>query len=531
MRKLHDTPTLAATIQKLEAALSNNSRADCITAAKLLASRDDLTAKAHLLLSEVYRREGKLDESVSAASTAVAQEQGHPHYAAQLAFCLLCSGNFAKVSDVLARSKALNFYDPWSLEKLAMAAASIDEHETALFFYTISDEQTSGIHSLKYNQAISSAAIGDFANAEAFLRAIPDTSALTGKKFWGLSLIGKLSTTDTEKLLRFSRIPNLDPENRIYSSFAVADRLDKDKAYDQAFHFYNLGNQAKRSRVNYSKHRERERFDKLKQLFSKHWVTDTQSGTAEEKILFVVGLPRTGTTLVDRVLSAHPQVDSMGELRNFGITIKKLCRQPLTLDFDLKTIEASAALPAQDIGAHYVEGLPRKNEPGGYLIDKNPLNFLYIPLIAKSLPNAKIIHMSRNPMDTCFSNFRQLFASIGFYSYSLEEVVEYYLLYRNLLAHWGDYFPEQLTTVEYEEFVKSPAAETQRLLNFIGLEMDERCLNFHKEAGQVATASAAQARKPIYSSSVGKWRNYEKHLTLVREALIEAGIPVDSRPD
>ena len=500
-------------------------------AAKNLASMGDLTAKAHLLLSEVYRREGKLKESIEAASRAVEQEPRHPHYAAQLVFCLLCNGEFSKVSTALEQSKALEFYDSWSLEKFAMAAASIDEHEMALFFYEISGRKAPGNHNLKYNQAISSTAIGDFSAAEKFLRLIPDNSKFAGKKFWGLSLIDKLSTTDQENLSKLLSFQNLEPENRIFSSFAMADALDKDRDYDKAFHFYHQGNNARRKQINYSTQAEKAKFEKLKHSFCSEWISDKKSGQSQERVIFIVGLPRTGTTLVDRILSAHARVESMGELRNFGISVKQLSNQPLTLDFDIKTIQASLGLSTHEIGRHYVESLPCKCEPDAYLVDKNPFNFLYVPLIAKSLPNAKIINVSRNPMDTCFSNYRQLFASIGFYSYSLSEMADYYLLYRDLLAYWHDLFPNQLTTIKYEELVKSPATEIQRMVDFLGLEMDERCLNFHKSEGQVATASAAQARRPIYSSSVGKWRNYEKHLTLVREALIEAGIPVDSRPN
>nr|WP_050901721.1 tetratricopeptide repeat-containing sulfotransferase family protein [Microbulbifer agarilyticus] len=523
-----DSTPLDLAIRELELSLNSNSRTKCLAAADCLASREDLNAKAWLLLSEVSRRENNLDSAIKSAKKAHALDPQHPHFAAQLAYCLLCDGDFLELAEVLDNAKHLAFYDSWSLEKLAMAAASIDKHDTALFFYKKSLENGPSNPYLSYNEAISNIALGNFSSAEKKLHEIPTASPLAGKKFWGLAFINKLSAEDAKQLSTLANSTTLDAENEIFMNFALGTYFEKTKDYSLSFEHYKKGNEAKRVQVNYSPQEEESRFSRLKQQFDKKWARATLSGSEQAKIIFIVGMPRTGSTLVDRILSAHPEVKSLGELRNFGISVQKLCNQALSLNFDTQTIASAANLSLDDLGKHYVQSLPRKDIASGYVIDKNPFNFLYIPLIAKSLPNAKILNISRDAMDTCFSNYKQLFSSIGFYSYRLEEVAHYYLLYRDLLSEWSTLFANQLKTVSYEKLVGAPESETKALLDFLDLKMDESCLDFHNQKGQIATASAAQARKPIYSTSVGKWRRYENHLSAALKVLNEAGVQVNS---
>jgi len=258
------------------------------------------------------------------------------------------------------------------------------------------------------------------------------------------------------------------------------------------------------------------------------------SGITDDQPVFIVGLPRSGTTLVDRILSSHPDVGSVGELSDMSNIVKRLADTPSDRVMDVETLIAAHDLDRAEIGRRYLEALraqPRADGGDARLIDKMPLNVVYAGLIHEALPHARIICLRRHPVDSALANYRQLFATdFPYYDYGLDlaDSGRYYAMFDSLVAHWREVLPaDRFTEVRYEAVVADLETEARRLIDFIGLDWDPACLDFHRNTAPVATASSVQVRSPIYSSSVGRWRRYGDGLKPLLDALDEAGVAYD----
>lgn len=241
--------------------------------------------------------------------------------------------------------------------------------------------------------------------------------------------------------------------------------------------------------------------------------------------IFIVGLPRSGTTLVDRILSSHSEVRSAGELNDFA----------LALVARVHGENGGAQMPRRDLVARSAhidfaalgrEYLARARAVAGHGIftDKMPLNYLYCGIIHQALPDAKIVHLTRHPLAAGYAMFKTLFKDGYPFSYELGDIARYYVAYRRLMAHWDAVMPGVIHHVAYESLVTDQAGETRRLLDFCGLDWQEGCLDFHHNAAATTTASASQIRRPIYDSSVAQWRHYATQLAPLRDLLTAAGI-------
>jgi tetratricopeptide (TPR) repeat protein len=249
--------------------------------------------------------------------------------------------------------------------------------------------------------------------------------------------------------------------------------------------------------------------------------------------IFIVGLPRTGSTLVERILGNHSAVCSAGELTDFGTAVIEQVRAvqrsphaPAPTRKDL--VMASAQLDFAALGADYLRRVqPRLRQQLPRFTDKLPLNYLYCGLIARALPAAPIVHVTRHPMAVCYAMYKVLFGQGYPFSYDLGEIADYYIAYRRLMEHWRTSLPGRVHEVAYEDLVGDPQGQGRALLAAVGLDWEEQCLQSHENAAPVATASASQVRRPIYASSISLWRRYEAQLAPIRSRLLAAGIALD----
>jgi hypothetical protein len=241
--------------------------------------------------------------------------------------------------------------------------------------------------------------------------------------------------------------------------------------------------------------------------------------------IFVIGMLRSGTTLVERILSCHPQVHTAGELSNFPVAVKRVSGSQTPELIDVDTARHAGQLDWQSAGRQYLEDTRLLTGGKPRFVDKLPQNFLYAGHIARALPNASIICLRRDPMDTCLSNFRQLFSlksSYCDYSFDLLDTGRYYLLFDQLMAHWQQTMPGRILQIDYEDLVDNQEAVTRRLLAHCKLPWDDACLRFEENELPVSTASAVQVRSPMFRSSLQRWKRYEPQLRELR-ALLEAG--------
>jgi hypothetical protein len=220
--------------------------------------------------------------------------------------------------------------------------------------------------------------------------------------------------------------------------------------------------------------------------------------------VFILGMPRSGTSLLEQILSGHSQVYAAGELPFIG---EIASRTPAWLSASNNAGERAG------LGREYLESLPVESENATFVSDKMPLNFLYLGLIAAILPGARVIHCLRDPRDVAVSCYFQDFADPALaFSFDLRQTAAYYRAYWRLMAHWRERLAQQILEVHYEKLVGDIERQTQRILDFMGLPMEQACVSFHERKREVKTASHAQVRRPLYQSSVGRYRNYEKQI-------------------
>jgi hypothetical protein len=253
-----------------------------------------------------------------------------------------------------------------------------------------------------------------------------------------------------------------------------------------------------------------------------------RSGGAEEEggPIFIVGLPRSGSSLVERILSSHSQVFSAGELDCFALGLTDAVRRAGEREHIPREelVAISATLDFAALGRDYLARARAVSGARGRFIDKMPLNYLYCALIRRALPQARIIHVFRQPMAAAYAMYKTLFKNGYPFSYDLGEIARYYAAYRRLMAHWRVTLPGVIHEQNYESLIADQRGETRRLLEHCGLEWEDACIAFHRNPAPITTASASQVRRPLYDSSVAQWRHYEPQLADLKAALVAEGI-------
>ncbi|MEQ9562899.1 MAG: sulfotransferase, partial [Woeseiaceae bacterium] len=258
--------------------------------------------------------------------------------------------------------------------------------------------------------------------------------------------------------------------------------------------------------------------------FTSEWLNDTDGGHDSAAPIFVLGQPRSGTTLIERIIGSHSQVHAAGELQQFGLAIRRLSNYQDPKRFSAGLLEAATKLESRKIGGLYLETTKKMQGNTPRFIDKLPQNYLFIPLILKALPNAKIVHLVRDPRDASFSSFKQLFADAYLHSYEQREMARHHARYWHLMNHWREQFPGRFFDVSYEDTVQDLETHARKLVEFLELPWEDACLNFHEQKAAVSTASAVQVREPAHTRSVGRWRRYESQLAPMLEELRANGV-------
>jgi hypothetical protein len=314
---------------------------------------------------------------------------------------------------------------------------------------------------------------------------------------------------------------------RLHLCHALAKHHEDRQEYSTAFQYLERGKGPKRASLHYSSDDDRALFDAVQAVCTAEFLNAKTTGCDSAEPIFIVGMPRTGTTLIERILSSHPDVFAAGELTNFSLMLKRAARTASNRVLDPETLRAAPGIDLAQLGSSYIESTRPRTGHTPRFIDKMPLNFLYAGLIRRALPNAKIVCLRRNPLDTCLSNYRQLFAtSFSYYNYAYDllDTGRYYRMFDALAEHWRKHMPRNYHEVCYETFVADTEAEARKLLDFCDLSWDPACLQFHENTAPVATASSVQVRQPIYRTSVDRWRKYAEQVAPLRELLNAGGV-------
>ena len=307
---------------------------------------------------------------------------------------------------------------------------------------------------------------------------------------------------------------------RIALNYALAKELEDVGDHAASFAALRAGADQRRAALSYRVEDDLGAMRSIAQAFDAPFFSAKHVGHADPRPLFVIGLPRSGTTLVERILSSHGSIAGKGESGDLAMAVVHATGAAAGKE---DRIRRATQVDFAALGERYCASLPPA--PALRWIDKTPNNFLYLGIVAQALPEARIVHVRRHPLDACYAMYKTLFRMAYPYSYDLDDLARYWLGYRELMAHWRSVLPrERFLEVDYEDLVENQEAVSRRLVAHAGLEWDARCLAFERNAEPSLTASAAQVRQPIYRSSVGLWRRYERELAPLRERLAAAGV-------
>jgi hypothetical protein len=316
-------------------------------------------------------------------------------------------------------------------------------------------------------------------------------------------------------------------QDEAFLRFALFNQFDRIGECAQAWEQLQQGCQVKRALLKYQPQESEKLFRALREAFPASTPLRAGHNEAGEQIpvpIFIVGMHRSGTTLLERMLGNHSQVSEGGELYDFPAQLRLAAGRHFGGPLDAAAVSASAGFDWPQLGSGYLAQVRWRAEGRAMLVDKLPSNFLNAGFIHRALPQARIVHMHRQAMDTCFSNFKELFSNACAYGYDLDELADFYAGYDRLMAHWREVLPGAVLDVRYEDLARDPEAEGRRILAFCGLEWQADCLNVAGNARAVNTASSAQVREPVHQRGIGAWRRYEAYLGPLQARLAALGL-------
>ena len=483
--------------------------AERICAELLARAPDDGTAWA--LLTETALRRGRIEAAVVCANRAVAFMPKDPIALILRAKCLFVSGEASQALEAADAAAKLIGAAPETLDALGAIFGLLGLHERAKQYFLRAVAARPDVPQYLFNLAATERMIGALEEAEAHCNA-----AIARDRSYGLAHYLRsdlrIQTADRNHIAEMEALigeGRLAPPSEVMLRFALAKEYEDLDLHARAFDHVDAGCELQRRSLAYDHRAESAEIDRITQTHTRAWMDAAPSGCSAAAPVFVAGLPRTGTTLVERIIGSHPTMRSAGETSAFATEMRRAM-----------TDKAGGSNPA-DIGKRYIEQVTAfRVSKDARFIDKTLQNYLYCGLIHAALPAAKIILLQRHPMDACWAIYKAHFQGKFAFSYHQIELAEYYLAYRRLSRHWRMTLPPGvLMEINYEDIVADQSAASRRLIDFVGLPWDDEVLRFHQSAAPSATASAVQVRRPVYSSSVGKWRNHAERLAPLRARL------------
>ena len=444
---------------------------------------------------------------------------------------LMCDDNLAALESTRSLLSTMGGFRPEQLSQLAFLCSRMELFPEAAGIYQklIDKEPGNGGH--WYNLASIQRFQGKLEESEARLdKAI----ALNNQDYEAYELRSNLrrqsvASNHVEQLQNLLDNGISLPAGEVRICYALAKELEDISEPARSFKALSRGAVLRRRHINYRVDDDLETIDAIISTFDASVLAENHSGDQSREPVFVIGLPRSGTTLVESILGSHPKVFAAGELNNFAVQMMSQVRQVagvqgLTRE---QLVKRTASLDFKMLGKAYIDSSRPQTGHTPHFVDKMPLNFLYVGLIRMALPNAKIVQLTRHPMDSCYAIYKRLFEDAYPWSYDLGEIALYYAAYHRLMQHWKALMPGVIHELAYEDLVADVEGQSRQLLDYCGLDWHPRCLRFYENTETSTTASASQVRQPVYQSSVGRWKSYQSQLSPLYEQLKSLGIAVD----
>jgi len=493
---------------------------------RLLGAKPDLV-EAHFLVGLIALELKQNWTAVSAFGSVTKLQEDHGAAWANLARLFMIAGQAARADSALEKAVKHNDGNPIVLDLIGTVHGLLgDQQEASKWITKAVRKQPKNVMFL-VNQANNHMFLGKLDKAEAVLHKVLGMQPGNPNANWILSNVRKAtSRAHVEQLERLVQQEDRNPRALAFLNYGLGKELEDLEEWDNAFEAFARGAKARRSTVEFDEDAEIEMFRAFGDTFTGEWFAKDEAGHDDSSPIFVVGQPRSGTTLIERIITSHSQVHSAGELRQFGTCIRRLSDYREPTRYSAKLASLAASVDCEKLGKAYMVTTAKMRGTAPRFVDKLPPNYLYLPLILKALPKAKIIHLTRNPMDACFSSFKQLFADAYPHSYDQVEMARHHARYYHLMALWRERFGGRFFDIAYEDTARDLEPNARALIEFLELPWEDACLEFHKQDAAVTTASAVQVREPAHTRSIGRWRRYENQLGLMRKTLQEQGVPI-----
>ncbi len=490
----------------------------------LLATQPDLVA-AHFLVGLVALEGQDRKTAFQAFSSVTRLEPTHAAAHAHLARLLMGEGLVQRADEALRAATAQNPSDPLVQDLVGTVYSMMGEYSSAQTWFERAVDSRPNNAAFALNLANNHVYHGNTAAAQTLFRQVLRVEPNSPQAHWALA--GAAKATDDQHIRECARQvlnPNLHPRMQAFYYYAIGKECEDLGRWEDAFEAFTRGAAARRSTIEFDEAAEIAMFEFLEQHFTADWLAQCEPGHADHSPIFVLGQPRTGTTLVERIISSHSAVTSAGELQQFSLGIRRLSnyRDPKRFTADL--FAQALTLSPQQLGGIYLETTRKMRGDTPRFVDKLPQNYLCLPLILAALPNARIVHLTREPMDACFASFKQLFADAYLHSYDQREMARHHARYHHLMDVWRQRFPGRFYDISYEATTADLEANVRRLLDFLDLPFEQACVDFHAQDTAVSTASAAQVREPAHTRSVGRWRRYASQLAPMQQELAAHGV-------
>lgn len=497
--------------------------------ASMIRKQDKKNPEGYFLLGLVEKASGRSSQAMAAFAKAISLDAGRYDAAVELASLYALSLRHDETLNLLKRYESHLGNSPLYLDMAANIYSRLGLHASAWPLYQKANELQPNLDQFQANLAACAVFQGKIKEAKAIYKGLLDRYPNHQRNHYELSRLEKaLDSSHVEQMQEVLNATSLPAEKNIFMYYAIGKELEDLERWQESFHYYKLGGDAVTQVAGYDVGSDIEVIDKIIEVCSVGWLTTGRGPVGSEKPqktpIFIVGLPRTGTTLIERIVSSHSQVESAEETYILQQVIRRVSGVHSPESMSPVMIGAAAKKNIRPIAEAYMNAVNYKLSDRPFFIEKLPENYLYLGFIAKAFPDARIIHLRRNPMDSCFAMYKQSFFK---YAYTLENLGKYYVAYDRLCRHWQEVLKDRVIEVEYESLVADQEGQIRSLLEKLGLDFEQACLDFDQNKTPSATASAVQVREKVHTRSVHKWKKFATELQPLKDYLENSGICVD----
>lgn len=487
-------------------------------------------AELHWMTGTACLKQNDLAQAVQYLSRAHELDAGNAHYAAQLAMALSMAQQTHPSLQLARRAVELGPDNADDWDNLGVVFTRCLAYEEACHAFREALKHTPDSAAQNYNLATVLKSLGHAEQAEAALVRCLQLDPCHWPAHYSLAHLGRPQQARRHIRMLEEVLPRAagNPGAEMPARVALSREYENIGDFANAFEQLTRGKRIGKNALRYDFSRDEAVFDALEARFRQ--TAPAVRGCESAEPIFVVGMPRSGTTLIERILSSHSRVTQTGELLNFGMAMKRLSGTRTPALLDPAVLAGLQQVDWKTLGKLYIDSTRPSTGQTAHFIDKMPQNFLNLGYIAKALPNAAIICLHRDPMDTCLGNFRELF-TLGTpywdYTFDILDIGRYYLRFRQLMDCWNSVFPGRILEIRYEELVQNQEVVTRSLLDHCALEWEDACLHFEDNPLPVSSASSTQVRAAMHTRGMGRWKNYREQLAGLQTLLEQGGVLPD----